>query len=93
MNSPDRLLNFFQERLRLRGDLEPIAPEDSLFVSGRLDSLDAMQTILYLEEHFGVDFSSFDFSLERIDSLAAVLALAGLSGDPVHGVGQFEDGL
>ncbi len=87
------MLNFLQERLRLRGDLGPIAPEDSLFVSGRLDSLDAMQTILYLEEHFGVDFSSFDFSLERIDSLASILELPGLSGNPVHGVGQFEDGL
>ena len=87
------MLNFFQERLRRRGDVEAVAPEDSLFVSGRLDSIDALQTILYLEEHFGVDFSRFDFSLERIDSVASILKIPGLSRNPVPKIGQLEDGL
>ncbi len=74
------VLAFFRERLELRGDSGPLAGNESLFASGRLDSLDAMQTILFLEEHFAVDFASLDFSLELIDSPAAVLALIEQGG-------------
>lgn len=71
----DRILDFFRERLELRGDTQPLSLRDSLFASGRLDSLDAMRTILFLEENFRVDFAGLDFSLELLDSAAAVVTL------------------
>ena len=76
----DRILAFFRQRLDLRADTGPLALNDSLFASGRLDSLDAMQTILFLEENFRVDFAGLDFSLELIDSAAAVVTLVEQRG-------------
>lgn len=67
---------FLRERLEARGDRGSFSDGDSLLISGRLDSMDAMQIILFLEGQFGVDFSGLDFSLELIDTLQAVLALA-----------------
>ena len=75
MDSRDQLLEFFRERLQLRGDGEDLRDHDRLFSSGRLDSLDAMQTVLFLEEHFAVDFSRYEFSIDLIDSPAQVLEL------------------
>lgn len=67
---------FLRERLEARGDRAPFKDDDSLLISGRLDSMDAMQIILFLEGQFGVDFSRLDFSLELIDTPQDVLALA-----------------
>ena len=68
MDSQAKIREFLQHRLELRGDPSPLGDHDSLFLSGRLDSLDAMQTILFLEEHYAVDFGGLDFSLELIDT-------------------------
>ena len=48
---------FVSTLLAQRGRPAPASPEQSLFLSGLLDSMDAMQTILFLEAEFGVDFS------------------------------------
>lgn len=72
-----KILEFFQARLALRGDLSVLLEEDSLFNSGRLDSLDAMELIVWLEQEFAVDFSRVDFSLDLIDTPRNVLALTG----------------
>lgn len=71
-----RIRDFLLNQLATRGDLGPMDDEDSLFLSGRLDSMDAMEIILFLEGQFGVDFSGLDFSLELIDRPLDVLALA-----------------
>ncbi len=70
-----KILDFFQARLALRGERSLLSEEDSLFNSGRLDSLDAMELIVWLEQEFGVDFSRVDFSLDLIDTPRDVLAL------------------
>lgn len=70
-----KILDFFQTRLALRGDTSVVSEEDSLFHSGRLDSMDAMELIVWLEREFAVDFSRVDFSLDLIDTPREVLAL------------------
>ncbi|MBX3169564.1 MAG: acyl carrier protein [Candidatus Eremiobacteraeota bacterium] len=70
-----KILDFFQARLALRGDSAQLGADESLFNSGRLDSLDAMELIVWLEQEFGVDFSRVDFSLDLIDTPRNVLAL------------------
>ena len=67
---------FLRQRLEARGDRGSFKDDDSLLISGRLDSMDAMQIILFLEEQLGVDFAGLDFSLELIDRPLDVLALA-----------------
>ena len=41
---------FISQRLQAREDCSPFADADPLFSSGRLDSLDAVETILFLEK-------------------------------------------
>jgi acyl carrier protein len=63
--------DFITQRLRVRGDLAPLNDLDPLFENGRLDSLDAVEVIMFLEG-FGIDFSAFNFDLTLIDSVAAI---------------------
>ncbi|MFN8611459.1 MAG: acyl carrier protein [Vulcanimicrobiota bacterium] len=71
---------FVSTLLAQRGRPAPASPEQSLFLSGLLDSMDAMQTILFLEAEFGVDFSRHAFSLELIDSLERMVSLTESTG-------------
>ena len=75
-NNLARVREFLRERLEARGDRGAFNDDDSLLISGRLDSMDAMQVILFLEGQFGVDFSGLDVSVELIDRPVDVLALA-----------------
>ena len=49
---------------------------DSLFATGLLDSLAAINIILILERDFGVDFASQGFDAAMIDTIADIAALA-----------------
>jgi acyl carrier protein len=68
----ERVQAFLQSRLRAKSDTGPLG---SLFLSGRLDSLDAMETVVFLEQEFGLDFAEIGFDLESIDSVEAICAL------------------
>lgn len=61
-------------RLAAKGDTAPFADGDSLFVAGRLDSLDAVETVVFLET-FGIDFAALGFDLSLIDSVDAIASL------------------
>jgi acyl carrier protein len=43
---------------------------ESLFFSGRLDSLDALETIVFLESEYGIDLAKNGFDITLIDSVA-----------------------
>ncbi|KGF70782.1 hypothetical protein LL06_03260 [Hoeflea sp. BAL378] len=60
-----------------RGQSPHFGDTDSLFDSGRLDSLAAVKLLMMLESEFGLDLSDPDFEIARIDSLAAILDLVG----------------
>jgi acyl carrier protein len=46
-----------------------------LLFSGRLQSVDAVEIVVFLEENFGIDFARIGFDKERIDSIDAIFAL------------------
>jgi acyl carrier protein len=46
--------------------------EDSLFVSGRLDSLAATEILLLLESEYGVDLADADFDMASLDTIADI---------------------
>ena len=58
------------------GDDEPLADDDSLLLSGRLQSIDAVEIVVYLEENFGIDFSEVGFDKDQIDTIDAIYALS-----------------
>jgi acyl carrier protein len=67
-----KLLTFIIKLLRDREDVGPLADNDSLFVSARLDSLSAVELVEFLEREFGVDFAKIDFDIALIDSVDAI---------------------
>jgi len=70
-----QMRNYVMQRLRMKGDLAPLADEDLLFTSGRLDSLDAVEIIMSLEADHGINFSDINFDLTLLDSVAAIATL------------------
>jgi acyl carrier protein len=64
-----RLRRLIGEKLAERG-IKTIGDHDSLFVSGLLDSMAAVEVMMVLESEFGIDLSDADFEIARLDTLA-----------------------
>tara|TARA_R110002020_G_scaffold36134_18_gene108673 strand:- start:395 stop:649 length:255 start_codon:yes stop_codon:yes gene_type:complete len=62
-----------------RGQSPDFGDTESLFDSGRLDSLAAVKLLMMLESEFSIDLGDPDFEVARIDSFAAILDLVGES--------------
>jgi acyl carrier protein len=65
----------FEQRLRLKGDTSALGNADALFSTARLDSLDAVETIMFVEEAFGIDFAEINYDLTLLDSVSAIVHL------------------
>jgi len=63
------------ELLRKRGDTAAFSDDESLILSGRLQSIDVLELVLLLEAHFGIDFSERGFDQNQLDSLRDILQL------------------
>lgn len=61
--------------LAKKRDRREFTDGDSLFLSGRLQSVDAVEVVVFLEENWGVDFAKIGFDLGLIDSVDAILGL------------------
>jgi acyl carrier protein len=66
---------FISEHLEKRGDFKPFTDDESLFLSGRLDSFTMMNFVMFLEQTYGVDFDTVDFEVAIVDTVEAILAL------------------
>jgi acyl carrier protein len=75
LNVRPQMRKYVNQRLKMHGDLGPLNDEDLLFTSGRLDSLDAVEIIMTIEENYGINFSKIDFDLTLLDSVAAMADL------------------
>jgi acyl carrier protein len=67
--------DYLTETLKNQGDKQPLTDNDSLFVSGRLDSVSMMMLVVYLEDEFAVNFKAADFEVSLIDSVDAIASL------------------
>ena len=77
MNPSDKsaVRDYLVDLLKQNRDTRPLADSEPVFSSGRLDSFSLMQTVMHLEETFGVDFSGGGFDMELLDSVDAIEAL------------------
>jgi acyl carrier protein len=66
---------FLRTLLATKGDTQPFSDETSLLLSGRLQSVDAVEVAVFLEEKFGVDFAAIGFDQERVDTVASIFTL------------------
>lgn len=53
--------------------IEQIGAEESLVTSGLIDSLALVQIVFYLENTYGIDFSTYGFDPERLASMTSIL--------------------
>lgn len=67
-----KLRDFFRKLLVEKDDDKVFNDSDSIFISGRLDSIDAIELIAFLEDNFGIDFAKIGFDQSLIDSISAV---------------------
>lgn len=70
-----KIRDYLTEALNNQGDKQPLTDTDSLFVSGRLDSVSMMMLVVYLEDEFAVNFKATDFEVALIDSIDAIALL------------------
>jgi acyl carrier protein len=66
---------FLQHLLDQKGDERPLRDGDSLFLSGRLQSLDAVDVVMFLEEQWHIDFGMIGFDQTQLDTVELIDAL------------------
>lgn len=71
---------FIQKSLVSKDDRAPLDDAESLFLSGRLDSLAVTRLVVFLEQTFGVDFGANPFDLDSLDSVALICEYAAANG-------------
>lgn len=74
MSSTPSLRAMIMSKLAERGH-PPVGDHDSLFTSGRLDSMAAVDVMMVLEGTYGLDLSDADFDIAKLDTLADLDAL------------------
>ena len=82
METKERVRAFVQDILINKGDEESMGDDDSLLLSGRLQSIDAVEIVLFLEENFGIDFAEVGFDQEQLDTINAICSLIETSAAP-----------
>lgn len=76
MKSKADVHEFVRGLLTANGDSDHLSDQDSILLSGRLQSIDAVEIVVYLEQNFGIDFAQLGFDREQIDSVDAIYSLA-----------------
>jgi len=75
MTAKDSIREYVRDLLVRGGDTDELSDQDSLLLSGRLQSIDAIDIVVFLEERFGIDFAVLGFDREQIDSIDAISVL------------------
>jgi acyl carrier protein len=70
-----QIRDFIDQALASQADRGAYADDEALFSSGRLDSFTMMNLVMYLEQTFGIDFSSTGFDIDLVDSIVAIESL------------------
>ncbi|MEP3301421.1 MAG: phosphopantetheine-binding protein [Hoeflea sp.] len=71
----DTVRNTISQMLVARDQDASFEDSESLFDSGRLDSIAAVSLLLTLETDYGVDLSDPDFNVSQIDTLQEISTL------------------
>lgn len=66
------LRDYLTKLLATHEDHAPFGDEESLIGTGRLDSVDVMDIVFFLEDNYQVDLASGEIKSADFDSLAAI---------------------
>ena len=62
--------------LEKKGDRRVFADQDSLIAGGRLDSVEVLEIVMFLEQTYALDFAD-GFDARELDSVDAILKRIG----------------
>jgi acyl carrier protein len=83
MNDRRVIREFVRSLLNQKDDHEGFSDSEQLIARGRLQSIDTLELVVFLEEKYGLDFGEIGFDqnqLESVDSLMALIGAACLGG-------------
>lgn len=72
--SKQMIREFLQNLLTQKKDTKPFSDDTSLILSGRLDSIDTVELVLFLETTFGMKFGSV-LHRDQLDTVNSIDAL------------------
>ena len=77
MNDRNAVRGFIQALLQRNGDNAIFADNEQLITDGRLQSVDTLEVLLFLEEKYGPDFGESGFDQNQVESIDNIMALIG----------------
>ncbi len=86
MNDRIVVREFVQNLLSQKGDRAAFSDSEQLIARGRLQSIDTLEVVVFLEEKYGIDFGKMGFDQNQVESIDNILALVGGKS----GLGVFE---
>ena len=73
-NAEKKVRIFLESLLEEYGESTDFENDDSLVISGLLDSLAILKIVVFLEEEFAIDFSQRGFDQNQFDTLKSILS-------------------
>jgi acyl carrier protein len=80
MDAREAIRAFVKDMLAGKGETAAFADSDSLLLNGRLQSIDAVEIALFLEQEYAIDFAVLGFDQALLDSVDAIVALVDQHG-------------
>jgi len=81
MNTKLVIREFVQNLLSQKGDLEAFSDSEPLVARGRLQSIDTLEVVVFLEEKYGIDFGEIGFDQNQVGSIDNIVALIDTYGE------------
>ena len=75
MDDRTAVRSFLTTLLHKKDDDGPFGDSDSLVLSGRLDSIDVLEIVVFLEKHYDFDFGDRPFDQGTVDSVDEIVSL------------------
>ena len=75
MDDRNLIREFIQGLLSKNGDNGPVADDEQLITDGRLQSVDTLEVLLFLEEKYELDFGESGFDQTHVESVDSIMEL------------------
>lgn len=75
MNDRQVIREFVQHLLSRKGDRTAFSDSEQLVARGRLQSIDTVEVVVFLEEKYGIDFGEIGFDQSQVESIDNIMAL------------------
>lgn len=75
MKEKAEIREFLRQLLANYGDSESFEDSDGLLSVGRLQSIDAVEIVMFLEQKYAVDFAQVGFDRDRLESVDGIYGI------------------